>query len=240
MAGSRDSNSSSLFLKEYFSTGDDRFLDALYDFHSPKALARIADKWKTDPRPWARRQVLSYLERPLDTPGHEPIVKRLFKHFETQADDEIMAAFMVAFDRLVRRRRKTQWHYDWRTRESWQEERLVSPRDRVESERAGNAHSRPTDAGTGRCLDESKQREPIRARTPFLLSYTLLPAPARMAGTSGAWASSGPWITCRPSRRACFATVMKIWPRARTSSTAGRCCKPASVITRRSSSTRAS
>ena len=133
MAEPRDSNTSSLWLEEYFSTGDDRFLDALYEFHSPKALARIADRWKNDPRPWARRQVLRYLERPLDCAGHEPIVKRLFKHFETQADDEIMAAFMVAFDRLVRRRRKTRTHYDWRTRTIWQEESLVSPRDRVHS-----------------------------------------------------------------------------------------------------------
>ena len=61
--------------------------------------------------------------------GHETVVKRLFKHAEERDDDELMAAFAVAFDRLVRRMRKTKYHYDWQTRASWQEERLVSPRN---------------------------------------------------------------------------------------------------------------
>ena len=103
-------------------------------FNSAKRLAWLADKWKTDPRPWARQQILRYLEGPLDRPGHEPIIKRMFKHAEAKQDDELMAAFLVAFDRLVRRRRKTRWHYDRASRSYLEEEELVAPRDRVYSD----------------------------------------------------------------------------------------------------------
>ena len=35
-----------------------------------------------DHRPWAREQVLRYVALPMDRPGHQPVVKRLFKHAE--------------------------------------------------------------------------------------------------------------------------------------------------------------
>src|SRR3954471_24587572 len=79
-----------LLIEEYFATGDGRFVDALRDFHVPGTLATLADKWKRDPRPWARQQVLRYLAEPLDAAGHETVVKRLFKHFEESGDDELM------------------------------------------------------------------------------------------------------------------------------------------------------
>lgn len=120
---------SPLVLDEYFAAADDRFLPALRRFHEPKKLAAVADRWKKDHRPWARAQVLAYLDQPLNVAGHEPVVKRLFKSAEERGDDEMLAAFAVAFDRLVRRIRKTRHHYDWQTRQSWQEEHLASPRD---------------------------------------------------------------------------------------------------------------
>lgn len=116
-------------MEELFATGDDRFVDAVRDFHVPGSLATIADKWKRDPRPWARQQVLRYLEFPLDAPGHETVVKQLFKQAEADRDDDLMGAFAVGFDRLVRRKRRGRWRYDWRTRQGWQEEVLVTPRD---------------------------------------------------------------------------------------------------------------
>ena len=76
------------------------------EVRSPKYLAGLADRWKQDPRPWAREQIFKYLAMPMDRPGHHPVVKRLFKHAEAKADDELMAAFLVAFDRLVRRQRR--------------------------------------------------------------------------------------------------------------------------------------
>ena len=121
--------SSSLVLEEYLSRADDRFLAALRNFHDPKKLVSVVDRWKRDHRPWARQQIFDYLDQPLNTLGHEVVVKRLFKHAEERNDDELMAAFAVAFDRLVRRVRKKQYHYDWRTRASWEEERLVVPRN---------------------------------------------------------------------------------------------------------------
>jgi len=40
-----------------------------------------------------------------------------------------MGQFLVLFDCLVRRTRKTRWRYDWQTRDSWQEEYLAMPAD---------------------------------------------------------------------------------------------------------------
>jgi hypothetical protein len=120
---------SSLLLDELFSAGDERFLDHLLNFHEPKKLASLADRWKADPRPWARRVMFQYLELVPSNPGHEPVVKRLFKHAEAHRDDEAMAHFAYAFDRLIRRKRRMQHHWDWQTRTSWSEEVLVVPRD---------------------------------------------------------------------------------------------------------------
>ena len=71
-----------------------------------KKLASLTNLWKKDFRSWARGRIFEYLELPLDALGHETVVKRLFKHAEEQRDDELMAAFAVAFDRMVRRVRK--------------------------------------------------------------------------------------------------------------------------------------
>jgi hypothetical protein len=118
---------SSLVLGAYLDSGDDRFLPTLRETHDPRVLAPIADRWKRDHRPWARQQIFAYLELPMNAIGHETVVKRLFKWAEERNDDELMAAFAVAFDRLVRRVRRKQHHYDWQTRTSWQTERLYSP-----------------------------------------------------------------------------------------------------------------
>lgn len=118
-----------LIIEEYFAAADNRFLPAIRTFSDAQRLAPFADRWARDPRPWARKQVLDYLEMPLDVPGHQTVVKRLFKPREAARDDELMAAFMAAFDRLVRRVRKTRYQYDWKTRKSWTEETLVSPRN---------------------------------------------------------------------------------------------------------------
>jgi hypothetical protein len=58
-----------------------------------------------------------------------PIVKRWLRHAEANGDDEIMAALMVAFDRLVRFGRTTRRHYDWETREVFEATILYLPRN---------------------------------------------------------------------------------------------------------------
>src|SRR6266498_619410 len=75
-----------LLAEEYFATENDRFVDALRTVRQPRALAAFADRWKKDPRPWARGQILLYLQHPLNSPGHQPVVKRLFKQAEVAGD----------------------------------------------------------------------------------------------------------------------------------------------------------
>ena len=101
-----------LLLEEYFATGDDRFAEAIRQFHVPGTLASLTDKWKNDSRPWARDQVLKYLDESLTAAGHETVVKRLFKHFEQAGDDQVMGALAVALDRIVRRKVRRSWRWD--------------------------------------------------------------------------------------------------------------------------------
>ncbi len=118
-----------MLAEEYFAAESDLFLETLRRVNQPKTLAGFADRWKKDPRPWARRQILAYLAQPLNCPGHQPIVKRLFKNAEENNDHELMAAFLVAFDRHVRREIRTKRRWDFQSRSMSEEEKLVTPRD---------------------------------------------------------------------------------------------------------------
>ena len=131
MPSGRRPSHSFVLLDEQFGSEDPRFIESLRNIHSPKKLASLAERWKRDPRPWARQQILAYLAHPLDRPAHQPLVKRLFKHAQHQRDDELVAAFMVAFDRLVRRRRRSRWRYDWQAQQSWEEQSLETPRNTI-------------------------------------------------------------------------------------------------------------
>ena len=93
-------------------------------------------------QPWAREQILGYLALPLDCPGHHPVVKRLFKHAEAARDHELMAAFLVAFDRLVRRQRRVRYRYDFQVRQTSQQEELFAPRDQILAPKEGRRGSR--------------------------------------------------------------------------------------------------
>lgn len=94
---------STLLLDELFRAADPRFLDELLACTSDKKLATFAEPWIADPRPEMRRALLDYVDDGCDRWGHKGLVKHLFKAAEKRADDELMAHFMVAFDRLVRR-----------------------------------------------------------------------------------------------------------------------------------------
>lgn len=120
---------SMLLVEECFASEHAGFLEALRRIDSPKLLAAFADRWKKDARPWAREQILAYLDLPLNSPGHEPLIKHLFKDAEERKDDALMAVFLVAFDTLVRRVRKHRWRWDPRTRSSSQDEYLAVRRD---------------------------------------------------------------------------------------------------------------
>ena len=120
---------SMLLVEECFARQSEGFLEALRLVTYPKVLAAFADRWKTDARPWARAQIFAYLEQPLDCPGHQPLVKKLFKDAEERKDDELVGAFLVAFDTLVRRVRRTTWKWDRATRSALEGEVLGTPRD---------------------------------------------------------------------------------------------------------------
>src|SRR5437763_657783 len=108
--------------------GDPEFVDELRHIHQANLLGGLAARWLTDPRPEARRLLLDYLDRPLNAYRHEPLVKRLFKLAEAANDDVVMAHFLVAFDRAVRRVRRRRRRYDRTTRQQWVEERIGVPR----------------------------------------------------------------------------------------------------------------
>lgn len=129
MASSGELSASMLMVEEYFNAEDARFVGEIQKIWNGKALAGFIERWKKDSRPWSRAQILKYLETPLNCPGHQVIVKRLFKHAWAQGDDEAMAAFMAAFDTLVRRDRYTKHKWDWQSRTSWEEEALRTPRN---------------------------------------------------------------------------------------------------------------
>jgi hypothetical protein len=118
-----------LLAEEYFASENDLFVETLRQVDQPKSLAAFADRWKKDPRPWTRKQIFTYLSQPLNCPGHQPLVKRLFRQAEESHDHELMAAFLVVFDRQVRRVLRVRNRWDFRTRVSYQEEKLITPRD---------------------------------------------------------------------------------------------------------------
>jgi hypothetical protein len=122
-----------LMVEECFEHQDGRFLELLRWPYQPARLAAFADRWKRDPRPWAREQKFAYLRQPLSVPGHQPVVKRLFKQAEEQGDHELVGAFLVSFDRLVRRRRRKRIRYEYlpesRQLLHHEEERIELPRN---------------------------------------------------------------------------------------------------------------
>jgi len=122
-------SASFLLVEELFATGNDGFLAALSAFVDPEPLGRFAARWLDDRRPWARQQLLAYLDAPLRAYNHKPLIKRLFKGAETRGDDELVAAFAVGFDRMVRRIRRRGGHWDRALREYVHGLRLSSPRD---------------------------------------------------------------------------------------------------------------
>ncbi len=128
--------------EQYLADADDRFLPHLRTLRVHKLLVPIVEAWKRDHRPWARRQVLTYLNGRPPGVGHEPVLKRLFKQAEGARDDVLVAHCMVAFDRMVRRQRRRRHRYDYASRASYTVERLFSPADRFQVGRPFSYHTR--------------------------------------------------------------------------------------------------
>lgn len=122
---------STVLLDEYFAAGEALFVDELVRVRDSNALAALATRWNQDPRPFARRMLFAYLARPMATPGHNVLVKRLFKHAEAQQDLEVLAAFVPAFERLVRRRCGTTSVHRGRDRQPETVTWVIAPRDNL-------------------------------------------------------------------------------------------------------------
>ena len=126
-SGAKNTPVSTMLVDESFATEDGRFVEQVRTVNSLKYLAGLADRWKKDPRPWSREQIFRYsgVARWIAA-CHHPIVKRLFKQAEANRDAELMAAFAVAFDLLIRRQRQTRYRYDYRTKNELARRNLVS------------------------------------------------------------------------------------------------------------------
>ena len=117
-----------LLAEQLLESGDPAFVDELCRISDADKLGSFAKTWFADRRPASRRLLLEYLDRPLNHYRHEALVKRLLKLAQEKGDDEIMARFVVATDRSVRRQKITKHRYDWSSRQSWEEERIIAPR----------------------------------------------------------------------------------------------------------------
>jgi hypothetical protein len=99
--------------EELFTLGDPAFVAELRCIHDAERLGKFAARWLADHRPAARALLINYLTLPLNAYRHEALVKRLFKGAENAKDDELMGLFLVAFDRSIRRARKTVVRRKW-------------------------------------------------------------------------------------------------------------------------------
>ncbi len=145
-----------LLAEQLLESGDPEFIDELRRIRDADRLGAFAVTWYKDSRPASRRLLLEYLDRPLNAFRHEPLVKRLLKAACAAEDDDLMAQFMVAFDRCVRRERRKKRRFDWSTREQWTEESIRVP--------TGTALLRPAksvrlDLGWGRHYLSSVQKK---------------------------------------------------------------------------------
>lgn len=94
-----------LWIEEAFAAEDDRFLAELLRVPRVEKLGAWASRWLEDKRPFARQALFGYVDDGCDRPFHKALVKKLYKGAEAAADDELMAHFLVAFDRLTSRYR---------------------------------------------------------------------------------------------------------------------------------------
>lgn len=102
---------SQVLLDVYFSASDPRFLSELLRSRGVKRLAGLAAHWYEDKRPFAREMLFAYVEDGCMRPEHQALVKRLYKQAEAAKDDELLARFLVSFDRGSRRCLQTVGYY---------------------------------------------------------------------------------------------------------------------------------
>jgi len=163
-----DEPGSAVLLDEYFAESDDRFVELLLTVRDPSRLAALADRWKVDPRPWARRMLFAYLDAEWRTPGHNVLVKRLYKQAERQADLELVCAFAHRFDLMIRRQLEVRWQWDPATRQGITGSELVVPRNGLPGWPPRKSSWRPPSPG-GTVLFSAHTRYYLRRRVARVL-----------------------------------------------------------------------
>jgi hypothetical protein len=93
------------YAEELLERGDPVFVTELRRITDADRLGTFAARWYADRRPASRQLLFTYLDQPLNAFRHEALIKRLFKLAEQAGDDEVMGAFLVLFDRSLRRKR---------------------------------------------------------------------------------------------------------------------------------------
>jgi len=88
-----------------FKNRDDGFLALLTRTTDGDVLRNLAGEWSMDTGAWAEEVQLRYVDVALSCPGHEQLFRTLFRHAESVHQHRVMAQFLVALDRVVRRQR---------------------------------------------------------------------------------------------------------------------------------------
>jgi hypothetical protein len=88
-----------------FKNRDDGFLSLLTTTTDGDVLRDLAGEWSMDTRAWAEEVQLRYIDAALSCPSHEQLFRSLFRHAESVHQHRVMAQFLVALDRVVRRQR---------------------------------------------------------------------------------------------------------------------------------------
>jgi hypothetical protein len=110
---------SSLVLAELYDSADASFLNLILDYRvNFKPILGLIERWKKDPRPWARKLKFVFLFGGKSPWECRLVFKRLFKQAWVDRDHELMGAFMAALDCSIRRKRRTRYRYVQRTLET--------------------------------------------------------------------------------------------------------------------------
>lgn len=123
---------SPLVLAELYDSGDASFLSQLLSYRGNyKPLVGLIERWKKDRRAWAARLKIEFILSRSIPQDARVVFKRLMKQAEADRDHEVMAAVLVASDRLVRRKRTKRYTYEDGETYATEVLRMRQPRERL-------------------------------------------------------------------------------------------------------------
>lgn len=106
----RKGGTSPTIITELYESGDPSFLDRIIEYRANLALLKgLIDRWKKDRSDFARQAKFTFALHHDEVP--RLVFKRLFKQAWHDRDHELMGAFLLACDRVVRRRRRMKYQF---------------------------------------------------------------------------------------------------------------------------------